>query len=647
MQNDVANKLIPVKDGVAGTPIDLHDCRIKSESAQDGDILSYDSTEGLFVNKQISYDNTDYVIISTTGAGTQTKTGSSVTSYTPVAGGTYPVHIKNANSYNGAIKFKGNSVPSAAQTIYINGTLSSATNKTLPAGLYLAYYNGTTWFFCTDGSITVNGINFSCSYNDLNDLPTIPAAQVQTDWNATTGMGVLLNKPTLAAVATSGSYTDLSNKPTIPTVPTNVSDFTNDAGYITANDVPTEVVYFTWTLSGSTYTSSITPANILAAVKANKCVIGIEVDGEKTYLYYCMYYSEDKGEYTLAFVFTSDGYGTQNFIYDSTASKWTKSTISLQPRLIDNGASQNIKTINNTSLLGSGNITIHEGDDNVQSDWSQTDNTADDFIKNKPTNVSSFTNDAGYITSDSDEKVTPTNLTSSSSTDYRVLLAYSTTYSTNGQPHSSGRILANGTGELKAYNFIKNANARTVADGSGLLLADGSDIAQSTFEPALPAHTSSDNGKVLKVDSSGNLVWDTDQTGSGGTAPKETQYTTCSTATATSAKEITLTGYTPVDGDLLAVKFQYNAGTNAYLNINSVQYRIYALGVTQTECILAGDTVLFSLIASSNPKAAHIVSIDRANMVAATLNPIHIYSGSSAPDSDTGSNGDIYIKTTA
>ena len=41
-------------------------------------------------------------------------------------------------------------------------------------------------------------------------------------------------KPTLAAVATSGSYNDLSNKPTIPTVPTNVSAFNNDAGYLTS-----------------------------------------------------------------------------------------------------------------------------------------------------------------------------------------------------------------------------------------------------------------------------------------------------------------------------------------------------------------------------------------------------------------------------
>jgi len=41
------------------------------------------------------------------------------------------------------------------------------------------------------------------------------------------------NSADLATVATSGSYNDLSNKPTIPVVPTNVSAFTNDAGYLT------------------------------------------------------------------------------------------------------------------------------------------------------------------------------------------------------------------------------------------------------------------------------------------------------------------------------------------------------------------------------------------------------------------------------
>lgn len=115
---------------------------------------------------------------------------------------------------------------------------------------------------------------------------------VQSDWNATSGDAAILNKPTIpAAVAVkgdaetsyrignvnitpaniglgnvgnfkavstvanqglsnteksnartnigagtsnfSGNYNDLSNKPTIPTVPTNVSAFTNDVGYLT------------------------------------------------------------------------------------------------------------------------------------------------------------------------------------------------------------------------------------------------------------------------------------------------------------------------------------------------------------------------------------------------------------------------------
>ena len=54
----------------------------------------------------------------------------------------------------------------------------------------------------------------SGSYNDLSNKPSIPAAQVNSDWNASSGVAQILNKPTLATVATSGSYNDLSNKPT-------------------------------------------------------------------------------------------------------------------------------------------------------------------------------------------------------------------------------------------------------------------------------------------------------------------------------------------------------------------------------------------------------------------------------------------------
>lgn len=47
------------------------------------------------------------------------------------------------------------------------------------------------------------------SYNSLTDKPTIPAAQVQTDWNATTGLGVLLNKP--ASLPANGGDADTVN----------------------------------------------------------------------------------------------------------------------------------------------------------------------------------------------------------------------------------------------------------------------------------------------------------------------------------------------------------------------------------------------------------------------------------------------------
>lgn len=49
--------------------------------------------------------------------------------------------------------------------------------------------------------------------------------------------------------------------------------------------------------------------------------------------------------------------------------------------------------------ITSNNITAwNAAEANVQSDWNQTTTTADDYIKNKPTNVSSFTNDANYVT---------------------------------------------------------------------------------------------------------------------------------------------------------------------------------------------------------------------------------------------------------
>ena len=52
------------------------------------------------------------------------------------------------------------------------------------------------------------------SYTDLSNKPTIPSAQIPSDWNqtTTTALDYIKNKPTLF----SGAYADLSDKPTIP-----------------------------------------------------------------------------------------------------------------------------------------------------------------------------------------------------------------------------------------------------------------------------------------------------------------------------------------------------------------------------------------------------------------------------------------------
>lgn len=83
-------------------------------------------------------------------------------------------------------------------------------------------------------TVTKSGDVATISITDKNGTTTATVkdgADGASDWNGITG------KPTFATVATSGSYNDLTNKPTIPVVPTNVSAFTNDAGYLTSAPV--------------------------------------------------------------------------------------------------------------------------------------------------------------------------------------------------------------------------------------------------------------------------------------------------------------------------------------------------------------------------------------------------------------------------
>ena len=85
-----------------------------------------------------------------TAAGTAAKVAS-CTNYTMTANTYVHVLMRYANSYNGAITLNINS--KGAMPIYINGTASSSSNKTLPAATYVAFYDGTNFYFRTDGII--------------------------------------------------------------------------------------------------------------------------------------------------------------------------------------------------------------------------------------------------------------------------------------------------------------------------------------------------------------------------------------------------------------------------------------------------------------------------------------------------------------
>lgn len=101
--------------------------------------------------------------------------------------------------------------------------------------------------------------NVSAFQNDAGYLTEVPSQYV-TDTELTTALAPKANSADLATVATSGDYADLSGKPTIPTVPTNVSAFTNDAGYITASQAPVQSVNGQTgavTVPNTTYTISI------------------------------------------------------------------------------------------------------------------------------------------------------------------------------------------------------------------------------------------------------------------------------------------------------------------------------------------------------------------------------------------------------
>ena len=212
----------------------------------------------------------------------------------------------------------------------------------------------------------------------------------------------------LATVATSGSYTDLTDKPTIPVVPTDVSAFNNDAGYITQEEVIiNEAFPNSWHKTG-------TMADLIADINADTnavagkvymdTVLFSDLPGE-------MQQAELKAEIisqldnskVIVFTVTSSEVSPYHWEYTSAygqTNSWREwvTPAAMQSALSVKANSADLATVATTGSYNdlTNKPTIPAAQ--IQSDWNQSDNSAVDYIKNKPVNVSAFTNDAGYLT---------------------------------------------------------------------------------------------------------------------------------------------------------------------------------------------------------------------------------------------------------
>jgi hypothetical protein len=269
--------------------------------------------------------------------------------------------------------------------------------------------------YLTGGSYVKLPAGFSGDYNDLTNKPTIPT--VPTNVSELTNDAGYLTSFTEAQVLSighdtiyltggsyvklpagfSGDYNDLTNKPTIPTVPTNVSEFTNDAGYLTSftEAQVLSIGHDTIYLTGGSYVKL--PAGFSGNYNdlTNKPTIPTVPTNVSEF-------TNDAG-YITSYSETDPVFTAWNKDYNDLTNKPTIPTVPTNVSEFTNDAGY-LTSFTEAQVLSIGHDTIYlTGGSYVKLpagfSGNYNDLTNKPTIPTVPTNVSEFTNDAGYITS--------------------------------------------------------------------------------------------------------------------------------------------------------------------------------------------------------------------------------------------------------
>jgi len=151
---------------------------------------------------------------------------------------------------------------------------------------------------------------------------------------------------------------------------------------------------------------------------------------------------------------------------------------------------------------------------NVQADWTQSDTSADDYIKHKP-NLATVATSGSY--NDLSDK--PTIPAAQVQSDWAQSDSTAVDYIKNKPAQMETKPLVAGTG----IEFVSAANSVTINAEVADVTQNGTSVvnAQGVAEIVtrdVPSSTSADNGKVLSVDSSGTPTWTTPSGGQTYTA---------------------------------------------------------------------------------------------------------------------------------
>ena len=296
----------------------------------------YDGTYWEWVN--CNYSTNSNTIPSAwcgTAAATQAKTAS-LDYYTATNNSYTHIDVRYANSYAGAITL--NIDGKGAKPIYINGTASSSSNYTLPAGTYIIFYDGNNYYFRTDGkltaSITGDAATVSGGYTVAKNVPSDAKFTDTTYESKAAASG-----GTAVSLVTTGEKYTWNNK-------------TSNTGTVTSIATGVGLVGGTITGSGTikadlkSETKSSLEATAMGSTSGKQYAVGLDKNGD---LSVNIPWTDNNTTYTFA-------NGTNGFTV--TPSGGSAQTVTVTPSITNNvtgsGTSGSIAKFNGTNTIADG-----------------------------------------------------------------------------------------------------------------------------------------------------------------------------------------------------------------------------------------------------------------------------------------------------